>query len=115
MKLKIFHLIFSLADKPRPEGEWEGSQILRDILEAYAGGNIGWLKGGQDHVENEWISWHLIWAGKPVVGNCLKCPETYQLLQQTLTANKRYSDCWIFFDERWCKIKRTYRCKQRWL
>lgn len=71
-----------ISDQPRPTGEWEGSKVLKDILEDYACGDSGWLKGGQDHVENEWISWPLIWAGKPVVGNCLKCTETYKLLHQ---------------------------------
>ena len=71
-----------ISDKPRPEGEWEGSEILTDIIEKYTQGGDGWLKGGQDHVENEWISWPLIWSGNPVVGNCLKCPETFKLLHQ---------------------------------
>jgi len=48
----------------------------------YASGEHGWLKGGQDHVQSEWISWPLIWEGQPVPGNCLKCPETYKLLSQ---------------------------------
>jgi hypothetical protein len=71
-----------ISDKPRPTGEWEGSPILQEIISKYSSGQCGWLKGGQEHVQDDWISWPIIWAGKPVLGNCLKCLETYQLLSE---------------------------------
>jgi len=71
-----------ISDEPRPTGEWEGSEILKHIVSQYSSGLHGWLKGGQSHVQNEWISWPLIWEGSPVLGNCLKCPKTAELLSQ---------------------------------
>lgn len=71
-----------ISDKPRPSGEWEGSDIMRRIISDYSTGKCGWLKGGQDHVQNEWISWPLYWETKPLLGNCNKCPETFKLLSQ---------------------------------
>lgn len=71
-----------ISENPRPTGEWEGSPILQEIVNAYTSGRHGWLKGGQAHVQDDWISWPIIWAGKPVLGNCLKCIETYRLLSQ---------------------------------
>src|SRR6056300_828689 len=71
-----------ISDQPRPTGEWEGSDILRRIVSDYSSGKCGWLKGGQTYVQNEWISWPIIWESKPVLGNCLKCPETHKLLSQ---------------------------------
>jgi hypothetical protein len=71
-----------ISEKPRPTGEWEGSDILHEIVTDYSSGKCGWLKGGQTHVQNEWISWPIIWESKPVLGNCLKCPETFKLLSQ---------------------------------
>jgi aspartyl/asparaginyl beta-hydroxylase (cupin superfamily) len=32
--------------------------------------------------QDAWISWPLVWGGKPVFGNCLKCPKTSELLSQ---------------------------------
>jgi hypothetical protein len=71
-----------ISDKPRPTGQWEGSEIMRKILSDYSAGKCGWLKGGQDHVQNEWISWPFYWENKPLLGNCTKCPETFRLLSQ---------------------------------
>lgn len=71
-----------ISEKPRPTGEWEGSELLKEVVAQYTSGACGWLKGGQDHVQDEWISWPIIWESKPVVGNCLKCPKTYELLSQ---------------------------------
>ena len=71
-----------ISEKPRPTGEWEGSELLKEIATQYTSGNCGWIKGGQDHVQEDWISWPLIWAGKPVLGNCIKCPKTHALLSQ---------------------------------
>jgi|UniRef100_A0A6C0JGF8 aspartyl/asparaginyl beta-hydroxylase (cupin superfamily) len=71
-----------ISDKPRPTGEWEGSDVLRQIVSDYHSGKCGWLKGGQTHLQEEWISWPIIWESKIVLGNCLKCPETYKLLSK---------------------------------
>lgn len=71
-----------ISEEPRPTGEWEGSEILKQIRMEYTSGRHGWLKGGQDHVQDKWVSWPLIWESKPVLGNCLKCPQTYELLSQ---------------------------------
>ena len=71
-----------ISDKPRPTGEWQGSPIIQKIVNDYTNGKCGWLKGGQEHVQEEWISWPLIWGGNPVYGNCIKCPETARLLSQ---------------------------------
>ena len=53
-----------ISDKPRPTGEWQGSPIVQKIVNDYSNGKFGWLKGGQEHVQEEWISWPLIWNGK---------------------------------------------------
>jgi aspartyl/asparaginyl beta-hydroxylase (cupin superfamily) len=71
-----------ISEEPRPTGEWEGSELIKKIVSQYSSGKYGWLKGGQTHVQDDWISWPLIWEGKPVLGNCLKCLETYELLSQ---------------------------------
>lgn len=71
-----------ISEKPRPTGEWEGSEVVKEIVGQYASGKYGWLKGGQTHVQDKWISWPLVWEGKSVVGNCLKCPKTSELLSQ---------------------------------
>lgn len=71
-----------ISDHPRPTGEWDGSPILAEIVRQYADGRHGWLKGGQDHVPDSWISWPLVWNGEFVRGNCLKCPETRALLSK---------------------------------
>jgi aspartyl/asparaginyl beta-hydroxylase (cupin superfamily) len=69
-----------ISEKPRKEGEWVGSEHLKDVVTMYASGKHGWLKGGQDHVAEEWISWPLVWDGHPVIGNCEMCPKTHALL-----------------------------------
>ena len=71
-----------ISEQPRPTGEWEGSEILKEVVAQYTSGKCGWLKGGQDHVQDKWISWPLIWESNPVFGNCIKCPKTYELLSQ---------------------------------
>ena len=71
-----------IRDEPRWEGSWEGSKHLQEVVSLYAKGNHGWLKGGQDHVFDKWISWPLIWEGKPVLGNCAICPKTFAILSQ---------------------------------
>ena len=71
-----------ISEKPRPTGHWEGSEVLKEIVAQYTSGKCGWLKGGQTHVQDGWISWPLVWEGKPVLGNCLKCPKTHELLSQ---------------------------------
>lgn len=71
-----------ISEEPRPTGEWEGSDIIQEIVSKYSSGECGWLKGGQSHVPDTWVSWPLIWEGKSVLGNCLKCPKTYGLLSQ---------------------------------
>jgi len=69
-----------ISEIPRKEGEWVGSEHLKKVVELYTSGKHGWLKGGQDHVAEDWISWPLIWDGQPVVGNCELCPKTFGLL-----------------------------------
>tara|TARA_Y100000389_G_scaffold171921_1_gene179924 strand:- start:944 stop:1501 length:558 start_codon:yes stop_codon:yes gene_type:complete len=71
-----------ISDKPRPTGEWQGSPIVQKIVNDYSDGKFGWLKGGQEHVQEEWISWPLIWNGKMVYGNSVKCPKTVNLLSR---------------------------------
>ena len=71
-----------ISEKPRPTGEWEGSEVLKEVVAQYTSGACGWLKGGQTHVPDAWISWPLVWGGKPVFGNCVKCPKTHELLSQ---------------------------------
>jgi aspartyl/asparaginyl beta-hydroxylase (cupin superfamily) len=71
-----------ISDKPRPTGEWQGSPIVQKIVNDYSNGKFGWLKGGQEHVQEEWISWPLIWNGKMVCGNSAKCPKTVNLLSR---------------------------------
>ncbi len=71
-----------IIDEPRPTGVWEGSSIMNDIIYRYGKGSHGWLKGGQDHVQDSWISWPLIWGGNMVKGNCMLCPKTYNLLSK---------------------------------
>lgn len=71
-----------ISDKPRPTGEWQGSPIVQKIVNDYSNGKFGWLKGGQEHVQEEWISWPLIWNGKMVYGNSAKCPKTVNLLSR---------------------------------
>ena len=67
-----------IIEAPRKEGEWVGSEHLKIIANLYSDGQYGWLKGWQN--PDGWISWPLIWDGKPVVGNCMRCPETYKIL-----------------------------------
>ena len=67
-----------IMDEPRKEGQWVGSEHLKIIANLYSDGQYGWLKGWQN--PDGWISWPLIWDGKPVVGNCMRCPETYKIL-----------------------------------
>jgi aspartyl/asparaginyl beta-hydroxylase (cupin superfamily) len=71
-----------ISKEPRPTAEWDGSEVLKEIVAQYTSGKCGWLKGGQDHVPDKWISWPLIWEGNQVRGNCLKCPQTTALLSQ---------------------------------
>lgn len=71
-----------ISDKPRPTGEWQGSPIVQKIVNDYHDGKFGWLKGGQEHVQEEWISWPLVWNGKIVYGNSVKCPKTINLLSR---------------------------------
>lgn len=69
-----------ISDTPRPTGVWEGSPVMNEVISKYANGGCGWLKGGQDHVQDSWISWPLIWEGTPIPGNCSMCPKTSELL-----------------------------------
>ena len=69
-----------IMNEPRKEGQWVGSEHLKKVVELYTSGKHGWLKGGQDHVAEDWISWPLIWDGQPVAGNCELCPKTFELL-----------------------------------
>ena len=69
-----------IMDEPRKEGQWVGSEHLKKVVDLYSSGRCGWLKGGQNHVPDDWISWPLIWDVKPVVGNCANCPKTYKML-----------------------------------
>lgn len=69
-----------IRDEPRTEGEWNASQYMKDVVTLYENGKSGWLAGGQDHVQKEWISWPLVWNGYPVKGNADLCPETMKLL-----------------------------------
>ena len=71
-----------ISDEPRPTGEWQGSPIIQKIVTDYTDGKFGWLKGGQEHVQDEWISWPLVWGGQVVYGNCVKCPKTSDLLSR---------------------------------
>lgn len=71
-----------ISDTPRPTGEWQDSPILEKIVNDYTDGKFGWLKGGQEHVQEEWISWPLVWSGQRVYGNCVKCPKTTELLSR---------------------------------
>ena len=45
-----------ISEKPRPTGEWEGSEVLKEIVAQYTTGKCGWLKGGQTHIQDKWIS-----------------------------------------------------------
>ena len=69
-----------IRDDPRKEGEWVGSDYLKQVMMLYTDGKYGWLKGGQDHVQESWISWPLIWGGNFITSNCKLCPETTKLL-----------------------------------
>ena len=69
-----------IRDDPRKEGEWVGSDYLKQVMMLYTGGKYGWLKGGQDHVQESWVSWPLIWDGNFITSNCNLCPETTKLL-----------------------------------
>jgi len=69
-----------ISNIPRKEGEWIGSEHLKEVVSLYSSGKHGWLMGGQDHVADKWISWPLIWDGQPVYGNCEMCPNTHKLL-----------------------------------
>jgi len=69
-----------ITSEPRPQGEWVGSQYIDEIIAKYADGKHGWLKGGQEHVEDTWISWPIIWDGQAVPGNCALCPVLSKLL-----------------------------------
>jgi len=69
-----------IRDDPRKEGEWVGSEYLKQVMMLYTGGKYGWLKGGQDHVQESWVSWPLIWDGNFITSNCNLCPETTKLL-----------------------------------
>jgi hypothetical protein len=71
-----------IRDEPRKEGEWVGSEYLKKVVSLYSEGKYGWLKGGQDHVQESWISWPLIWGGNFITSNCNLCPETYKLLSK---------------------------------
>ena len=71
-----------IRDEPRKEGEWVGSEYLKNVVSLYSEGKYGWLKGGQDHVQESWISWPLIWGGNFITSNCNLCPETYKLLSK---------------------------------
>ena len=69
-----------ISEQPRPQGEWIGSQYIDEIIAKYADGKYGWLKGGQDHVEDTWISWPIIWDSQAVPGNCALCPMSSTIL-----------------------------------
>jgi hypothetical protein len=71
-----------ISEEPRPTGVWEGSDSINEVITKYGNGGCGWLKGGQDHVQDSWISWPLIWEGNPVIGNCGMCPKTSELLSK---------------------------------
>jgi len=71
-----------IVDEPRPEGEWDGSPILQKIAERYSSGQCGWVKGGQEHVAETWLTFPLIWQGQPLLGNCDRCPKTFGMLSQ---------------------------------
>jgi aspartyl/asparaginyl beta-hydroxylase (cupin superfamily) len=67
---------------PRKEGEWDGSEHMLEIVDLYTKGNYGWLKGGQDHVQDSWVSWPIIWNWNQVPGNCNQCPKTAKILSK---------------------------------
>ena len=71
-----------ISDEPRPTGAWQGSHIIQKIVNDYTNGRFGWLKGGQTHVQEEWVSWPLVWGGQMVYGNSMKCPKTCDLLSR---------------------------------
>jgi len=71
-----------ISEEPRPTGVWEGSDSMNEVITKYGNGGYGWLKGGQDHVQDSWISWPLIWEGNPIIGNCGMCPKTSELLSK---------------------------------
>jgi hypothetical protein len=70
-----------ISDKVRPVKEWEGSDVLSDIISEFSAGKHGWVHG-TEFLKDTWISWPLIWEGNTVLGNCLKCPKTFGLLSQ---------------------------------
>ena len=70
-----------INDKVRPVEEWEGSDVLKDIIRDFSSGEHGWVHG-TEHLKDKWISWPFIWGGNVVPGNCVKCPKTYELLSQ---------------------------------
>lgn len=70
-----------ISDKVRPVNEWEGSDILNEIISEFSSGKHGRVHG-TEYLKDTWISWPFIWEGNVVPGNCLKCPKTYELLSQ---------------------------------
>jgi aspartyl/asparaginyl beta-hydroxylase (cupin superfamily) len=53
-----------------------------DYEDFISSGKCGWLKGGQDHVQDGCISWPFYWENRALLSNCAKCPETFKLLSQ---------------------------------
>ena len=41
-----------ISEEPRPTGVWEGSDSMNEVITKYGNGGYGWLKGGQDHVQD---------------------------------------------------------------
>ena len=70
-----------ISDKLRPVDEWEGSDTLNEIISKFSSGKHGWVHG-TEHYKDTWISWPFIWEDKQVLGNCIKCPKTWELLSQ---------------------------------
>lgn len=80
-ELNALPLDVFINDKVRPVNEWEGSDVLSEIINDFSSGKCGWVHG-TEYLKDTWISWPFIWEGKVVPGNCLKCPKTYELLSQ---------------------------------
>jgi len=70
-----------ISDKVRPVEEWEGSDILSEIICEFSSGKHGWVHG-TEHLKDTWISWPFIWEGNVIPSNCKLCPKTYELLSQ---------------------------------
>jgi len=68
-----------ISEKPRPTGHWEGSEVLKEIVAQYTSGGSKVVKV---MFRMNGLAGLLFWEGKPVLGNCLKCPKTYELLSQ---------------------------------